>query len=127
VPATHPAELLTTLRLAREDGGQGGGQPRGQGTADLPLLFRVDGALRVADGNRYLADCGGRGECFRAVGLTCLQHLSGPGRRPTRRGVRVVRSGYGRLTYSGATTGVLLGGVASVGEAASFGDAASSW
>ncbi len=72
--------LLATLDYARQD--------EGCGAADLPLLFRVDEGLRIRDGNRYLADCGGRGECFRAPGLICLRHLAGSGRRPGTRGIR---------------------------------------
>jgi hypothetical protein len=67
------AALLATLGHARRD--------EGCGPADLPLLFRVDQSLGIRDGRRYLADCGGRGECFPAPGRICLQHLAGPGKR----------------------------------------------
>lgn len=72
--------LLATLGYARQDEG-------GSPTA-LPLLFRVDQNLRIQNGNRYLADCGGRGECFRAPGLTCLRHLTGPGKAISPAGIR---------------------------------------
>jgi hypothetical protein len=52
--------------------------------AVLPLLFRVDQELKVKGGRRYLADCGGRGECYELAGATCLQHLAGMD-RATRR------------------------------------------
>ena len=48
--------------------------------ADLPLIFRVDQEAGVPDARRYLADCGGRGQCFDVAGVVCLQHLGGPGR-----------------------------------------------
>jgi hypothetical protein len=79
VDGSAPA-LLRTLRLARLDGRHG--------PAELPALFRVDGETRLPDGRRYLADCGGRGSCFEAAGLVCLQHLAGPGRRLEPRGLR---------------------------------------
>jgi hypothetical protein len=64
--------LLTTLRLAREDEG---------GVPDsLPLLFRVDDDLTVTGGRRYLADCGGRGQCYEVRGTVCLQHLTSVGK-----------------------------------------------
>jgi hypothetical protein len=72
--------LLATLDYARQD--------EGCRPTDLPLLFRVDRSVRIADGNCYLADCGGRGECFRAPGLICLQHLDGLGKSPGARGIR---------------------------------------
>jgi hypothetical protein len=66
--------LLATLRLARQDERCDPGR--------LPLLFRVDRELAVPDGRRYLADCGGRGECYELAGVLCLQHLQGFG-QPT--------------------------------------------
>ncbi|MEU4530672.1 hypothetical protein AB0F49_20805 [Micromonospora ureilytica] len=72
--------LLTTLSYGRRDEGCG---PNG-----LPLLFRVDQELQIHDGNRYLADCGGRGECFPVSGRVCLQHLAGPGKRSKPPGIR---------------------------------------
>jgi hypothetical protein len=72
--------LLATLDHSRRD--------EGCSPTDLPLLFRVDETLRIRHGNRYLADCGGRGECFPAPGLICLQHLAGPGKRPGAPGIR---------------------------------------
>jgi hypothetical protein len=68
----------------------------------LPLLFRVDKSLGIQGGNRYLADCGGRGECFEVSGHTCLQHLAGPGKRLKVGGIRGDRSAYDGLEgYSG--------------------------
>ncbi len=75
VARSRDAALLTTLRLARQD--EGGKANR------LPLLFRVDQELAVPGGRRYLADCGGRGECYELRGTLCLQHLQGFG-KPTR-------------------------------------------
>ncbi|WP_328654289.1 hypothetical protein OG598_10840 [Micromonospora sp. NBC_00330] len=72
--------LLATLGHGRRD--------EGCGPTGLPLLFRVDQELDIQDGNRYLADCGGRGECFPVSGRVCLQHLAGPGKRPKPRGIR---------------------------------------
>ncbi|MEU5935713.1 hypothetical protein [Micromonospora sp. NPDC047187] len=72
--------LLATLGHGRRD--------EGCGPTGLPLLFRVDQELHIHDGNRYLADCGGRGECFPVSGRVCLQHLAGPGRRPKPPGIR---------------------------------------
>jgi hypothetical protein len=66
------ARLLVTLDLARLD--------EACGPADLPLLFRIDKALDVPGGRRYLADCGGRGQCHGASGMICLAHLRGPGK-----------------------------------------------
>jgi hypothetical protein len=91
--AQRAVALLTTLRLARRDGNHG--------SDDLPLLFRVDHELRVRNGNRYLVDCGGRGECFEVPRMECLRHLGGPGRRRGPRGIRGFavnddsRHGYG--------------------------------
>jgi hypothetical protein len=90
--------LLATLDHARQD--------EGCGATDLPLLFRVDQSLRIRDGNRYLADCGGRGECFQAPGLICLQHLAGPGRGPTTRGIRDPSIYDGLQGYAGGAFGV---------------------
>ncbi|WP_433358353.1 hypothetical protein ACQPYV_16280 [Micromonospora saelicesensis] len=72
--------LLATLGHGRRD--------EGCGPTGLPLLFRVDQELHIRDGNRYLADCGGRGECFPVSGRVCLQHLAGPGKRPKPAGIR---------------------------------------
>ncbi|MEN3306407.1 MAG: hypothetical protein V7603_2609, partial [Micromonosporaceae bacterium] len=69
--ANRTTLLLATLNLARRD--------ETCGPTDLPLLFRVDQELRVQGGNRYLVDCGGRGECFEAPRMVCLQHLAGSG------------------------------------------------
>jgi hypothetical protein len=64
--------LLATLDLARRDEGCDPDQ--------LPLLFRVDREIGIAGGRTYLADCGGRGQCFPVSGAVCLQHLSGVGK-----------------------------------------------
>jgi hypothetical protein len=61
--------LQITYRLARED------EP-----GRLPLLFRVDGELGIAGGRHYLADCGGRGQCFEVPGMVCLEHVGGLGK-----------------------------------------------
>jgi hypothetical protein len=76
---------LTTLELARQDEGCGPGQ--------LPLLFRVDQQVAVNGGRRYLADCGGRGQCHELPGMVCLQHLTGPGKAP-RAGARGTTHGH---------------------------------
>jgi hypothetical protein len=81
--------LLATLSLARRD--------EDAGPTDLPLLFNVDGRLRVPGGKRYLVDCGGRGECFPVAGLICLKHLAGPGKPTGTRGIR----GFRPDIYSG--------------------------
>jgi len=73
--ANRSDRLLLTLRLARQDENCGPGV--------LPLLFRVDQEVGLeAPHRRYLADCGGRGQCDEASrpDLVCLQHLAGPGR-----------------------------------------------
>lgn len=46
----------------------------------LPLLFRVDRELAITDGHHYLADCGGRAECYEVPGARCLRHIGGPAR-----------------------------------------------
>ncbi|MCG5439131.1 hypothetical protein [Micromonospora foliorum] len=90
--------LLTTLSHGRRD--------EGCGPTGLPLLFRVDQELRVHDGNRYLADCGGRGECFPVSGRVCLQHLAGPGKRPRTPGIRGdLPFNDGRHGYAGGAGG----------------------
>jgi hypothetical protein len=71
--AMSPAALAGTYRLALRD------EPDAPGR--LPLLFRVDGELGIAGGRRYLADCGGRGQCYEMPGSLCLQHADGPGRK----------------------------------------------
>jgi hypothetical protein len=86
--------LLATLSYARRD--------EGCSPTVLPLLFRVDKNLRIRDGNCYLANCGGRGECFRAPGLICLQHLGGPGKPRSPRGHRgAPPTDGGRYEYNG--------------------------
>ncbi|MCG5442615.1 hypothetical protein NIE79_000397 [Micromonospora sp. NIE79] len=95
--------LLTTLSHGRRDEGCG---PNG-----LPLLFRVDQELHIPDGNRYLADCGGRGECFPVSGRVCLQHLAGPGKRPKPPGIRGdLPFNDGRHGYAGGAGGGGAGG-----------------
>jgi hypothetical protein len=70
--ASRSRQLLATLEFARQDEGCEGPQ--------LPLLFSIDQQLAVAGGRRYLADCGGRGECHELRGVLCLRHLAGQGR-----------------------------------------------
>ena len=72
--ANRAAGLGMTFRLAQQDEGGEAGR--------LPLLFRVDQELGVSGGRRYLADCGGRGQCHDMPGTLCLQHVDGPGRSP---------------------------------------------
>ncbi|MEU7803578.1 hypothetical protein AB0B10_30430 [Micromonospora arborensis] len=96
--ATRSSQLLATLGHGRRD--------EGGGPTDLPLLFRVDQELHIRDGNRYLADCGGRGECFPVAGRVCLQHLGGPGKRPKPRGIRGdLPFNDGRYGYAGGAGG----------------------
>ncbi|MFF5180798.1 hypothetical protein ACFY2Q_22450 [Micromonospora sp. NPDC000316] len=99
--------LLATLSYARRD--------EGCGPTDLPLLFRVDQELRIPHGNRYLADCGGRGECFPGSDLVCLQHLGGPGKRPKAPGIR------GDLPFNDGHHGY-AGGAGGVGGSELYGD-----
>jgi hypothetical protein len=100
--------LLATLSYARRD--------EGCGPTGLPLLFLVDQDLRIRDGNRYLADCGGRGECFQAPGMSCLQHLGGLGKRLGAPGIRGDlafhdgRYGYAGGAFGGGGDGTLEGG-----------------
>ncbi|PWR06184.1 hypothetical protein DKT68_23245, partial [Micromonospora acroterricola] len=90
--------LLATLSCGRKD--------EDCGPTGLPLLFRVDQELRVRDGNRYLADCGGRGECFPGSGLVCLQHLGGWGKRLKPAGIRGdLPFDDGRHGYAGGAGG----------------------
>ena len=78
--ANQPSGLWQTLLVAREEEVD---SPYG-----LPLLFRVDRDLGVPGGRHYLADCGGRGECFDQAGMICLRHVDGVG-RAVRRGWRI--------------------------------------
>ncbi|MFJ6150743.1 glycine-rich domain-containing protein [Micromonospora profundi] len=90
--------LLATLSHSRRD--------EDCGPTGLPLLFRVDQEVGVPQGNRYLADCGGRGECFPGAGLLCLQHLGGPGKRPRAPGIRGdLPFNDGRHGYAGGAGG----------------------
>jgi hypothetical protein len=68
------ARLQQTLRLAQAD--------EGLDETALPLLFRVDRDLGIAGGGHYLADCGGRGQCFGATTALCLRHVTGTDRSP---------------------------------------------
>jgi hypothetical protein len=72
--ANRSSGLVATLRAAQIDEA---GSPGG-----LPLLFRVDHELSVRGGRKYLADCGGRGECYGMPGTLCLQHAAGAGKGP---------------------------------------------
>ncbi len=65
--------LAATLELARQD--EHCEPPK------LPILFRIDQELKVEGGRHYLADCGGRGQCFPLLGTTCLEHLAGTRKR----------------------------------------------
>lgn len=80
------------------------------------MLFRMDESLFIPNGNCYLADCGGRGECFHAPGLICLRHLAGPGKRPYAGGIRGDPPGYG---YAGGGDN---GGVGDIGGVAGDGN-----
>lgn len=111
--ANRSPSLLATLGYARQD--------EGCGPTGLPLLFRADEELRVDGGNRYLADCGGRGECFQVPGLVCLQHLAGPGKRLTTGGIRGDLPFHdGRYGYAGGAGGA--GGGAGGGDSIAGGD-----
>jgi len=72
--ANRVKNLQATFRLAQEDEGCEGHV--------LPLLFRVDRETGVRGGRRYLADCGGRGQCFDVADALCLTHLTGLGKAP---------------------------------------------
>ncbi|MEV4347861.1 hypothetical protein AB0J83_25680 [Actinoplanes sp. NPDC049596] len=82
VAAHRTGHLADTLRLAQQD--------EGCRPEMLPLIFRVDRQLDIKAGRHYLADCGGRGECYEVPGALCLRHVAGmenPKRwRPDRRG-----------------------------------------
>ena len=84
--ANRSTVLLATLDLARRD--------EGCGPQQLPLLFRVDQKVGIGGGRRYLADCGGRGQCFPVPGSVCLQHLGGVGKQ-LRSGGDATRGGSG--------------------------------
>ncbi len=63
--------LARTLELAHRDEAALPGQ--------LPLLFRLDEQLGIADGRRYLGFCGSAAAaCFAPAGSTCLAHLPRP-------------------------------------------------
>jgi hypothetical protein len=64
--------LQNTLKLAQRD--------EGIAATALPLLFTVDRDLGIEGGRRYLADCGGRGQCHELPGALCVWHLTGTGR-----------------------------------------------
>jgi hypothetical protein len=101
--------LLATLGYARRDDGSG--------PTALPLLFRVDEDLHIRGGRRYLADCGGRGECFQVAGMVCLQHVGGTGKRLRAGGIRGDLPFHdGRYGYAGGTiTGESSGGDVGIG------------
>jgi len=65
--------LQETFRLAQQD--------EGCAPHVLPLLFRVDREVGVPGGRRYLADCGGRGQCFDVGEALCLTHVAGLGKK----------------------------------------------
>lgn len=67
--AIRSALLLATLGLARRD--------EATDRQPLPLLFRVDREVRAEGGHGYLADCGGRHNCYAFPGLLCLMHVGG--------------------------------------------------
>jgi hypothetical protein len=110
---SRPEALLATLRRARQD--------EGPDTDDLPLLFRIDRDLAVPGGRRYLADCGGRGQCHELPGVACLEHLAGAGTPPRHHRHRLFRGGltgpgvalYAKVHTTGTAqsgAGVDLGG-----------------
>ncbi len=71
--ANRTAGIATTYKVAQQD------EPGEAGR--LPLLFRADAELGIGGGRRYLADCGGRGQCHDLPGSVCLQHIDGLERR----------------------------------------------
>jgi hypothetical protein len=73
--ARDPGGMLATLGLARLD--------EGRGPAAVPVLFRADQEAGLDD-NRYVGDCGARGDCHARVGVACLHHIVGIERRPVR-------------------------------------------
>jgi hypothetical protein len=72
--ANRSSGLVATLRVAQID--------EANSPAGLPLLFRVDQELSVQGGRKYLADCGGRGECYTMPGTLCLRHAAGDDKGP---------------------------------------------
>ena len=74
-PAASGPGLRTTYQLACAD------EPVQRPA--LPLLFRVDGELAVNGGHRYLADCGGRAQCYDSHPIRCLEHIDGLRKRRT--------------------------------------------
>jgi hypothetical protein len=72
--AMGKSTLQNTLKLAQQD--------EGIAATALPLLFTVDRDLGIEGGRRYLADCGGRGQCHELPGALCVRHLTGTGRGP---------------------------------------------
>lgn len=95
--ANRAGNLRATLVFAQQD--------EDCEPARLPTLFRVDQELAAPGGRRYLADCGGRGECYGLTGAVCLQHLDGPGKRPGGRW-NLPRGGH----LPGSETGAGCGG-----------------
>lgn len=86
--------LLVTLRLARQDEDR---------SPELPLLFRVDHEVGHDGSRRYVADCGGRGQCYSAESVVCLQHLVSVGR--PRRGSHSRRDAVYGTSATGCGTG----------------------
>jgi hypothetical protein len=72
--ANRSKQLVLTLRLAQAE--------EHCAPTDLPLLFRVDRLAGLKGCRRYVADCGGRGQCYAQSTTVCLQHITGPG-KPT--------------------------------------------
>jgi hypothetical protein len=64
--------LLRTLEAAQRDEPDA---PHG-----LPWLFRVDARVKILNGRRYLATCGGGRECYSVAGTVCLHHVPGAGK-----------------------------------------------
>jgi hypothetical protein len=91
--ANHSKQLVLTLRLTQAD--------EHCPPTDLPLLFRVDREAGLKDYRKYLADCGGRGQCYSMPNTTCLQHITGLG-KPIRLNTR---SSAGSPAYGGGTGG----------------------
>ena len=86
--SAEDARANGTWRLRRTyDLAQGLEADEGSAHGPLPLLFRVDGLLRVHRGRAYVADCGRHGGVTdpRSLppGSTCVAHLPAP---PERRG-----------------------------------------
>lgn len=72
--ANRCERLLATLILARAD--------EKCPPDALPLLFRVDHEAGLDGAHRYIADCGGRAQCYdtSTPHIVCLAHLAASGR-----------------------------------------------